>query len=306
VLTLQDAIEQIPLLKKSPTAAYQVNLACERLVAMGKFKGLLLPIHLRVYEQGTVTLPADFETMIGAVVEGTQVALHDPWYEFAPRPNFPFTPDPTYYSADLGDHHVVYRSPAGATRLRVQFSDAADADKEISIITRSSEDEGIEGGYTTVNNSLGGLASGFGQAPINEVVRITKPRTSGFVQLQAQLGGVWVEIGKYGPRDTDIRLRKYSVNMAHVDDIVTAYCKKRFRPVEDLSDELPVESIYCLRMAIEALLSETENNLEKAANFWAMARKGLSDALSEHRSSALRTVPVYCRAAAGANLRAIR
>ena len=87
---------------------------------------------------------------------------------------------------------------------------------------------------------------------------------------------------------------------------MVAYCKKRFRPVEDLSDELPVESIYCLRMAIEALLSETEGDLQKSQNFWELARKGLSDALSEHRSSALRTVPIYCRAAAGSKLRAIR
>lgn len=306
MLTLQDAIEQIPLLKKSQTAAYQVNLACERLVAMGKFKGLLIPIHLKVYEEGTVTLPGDFETMIGAVVDRTQIALHDPWYEFAPRPNFPFTPDPSFYSADLGDHHIVYRSPAGASALRFSYLDQADATIELTITIRATDDEGIEGKFTTIKDALQNLDSGFGGAPINDVVRLIKPRTSGSIKLEANFSGEWAEIGKFGPRDTDIRLRKYSIPQAHVGDVVAAYCKKRFRPVEDLTDELPVESIYCLRMAIEALLSETENNLEKATNFWAMARKGLSDALSEHRSSALRTVPVYCRAAAGAKLRAIR
>jgi hypothetical protein len=306
MLTLQDAIEQIPLLKKAQDAAYKVNLACERLVAMGKFTGMLIPVKLQVYERGTVTLPGDLETMIGATSNGVTQVLHDPWFEFAPRPNHSVSPDPRYYAADLGDSHVTYRSPAGATALRVVLADSGDADAEVSLSVRRTEDEGIRADVIVTTDILGDLVAGFGGAPIHDIVKFSKPRTGGWVSLEAELNGVWTEVARFGPRDTEIRYRKYSIPGAEEGTVVVGFCKKRYRPVEELKDELPVESIYCLRMAIDALISETGGDLEKAQNFWALARKGLSDALSEHRSSALRTVPIYCRAAAGAKLRAIR
>lgn len=306
MLTLQDAIEQIPLLKKAQDAAYKVNLACERLVAMGKFTGMLVPVKLQVYERGTVTLPGDFETMIGATSNGVSQVIHDPWFEFAPRPNHPVTPDPRYYAADLGDSFVTYRSPSGANALRIVLEDVGDSSTEISLIVRRTEDEGIRADLITTTDTLGGLVAGFGGAPIHDVVKFSKPRTGGWISLEAELNGIWTEVARFGPRDTEIRYRKYSIPGAEEGSMIVGFCKKRFRPVEELKDELPVESIYCLRMAIDALISETGGDLDKAQNFWALARKGLSDALSEHRSSALRTVPIYCRAAAGAKLRAIR
>jgi hypothetical protein len=306
MLTLQEAIEQIPLLKKAQDAAFKVNLACERLVAMGKFTGMLVPVKLQVYENGSVTLPGEFETMIGASSKGVSQTIHDPWYEFAPRPNYSVSPDPRSYSADLGDKHVTYRSVAGADALRLSVADIGDSDLEVSLTIRPTEDQGIKAGAVQLQDTLGNLSTEFGGGAIHEVVKFSKPRTAGWISLEARINGQWVEAGRFGPRDTEIRLRKYSLPNAEEGDIVVAYCKKRFRPVEDLSDELPVESIYCLRMAIEALLSETEGDLQKSQNFWELARKGLSDALSEHRSSALRTVPIYCRAAAGSKLRAIR
>jgi hypothetical protein len=306
MLTLQDAIEQIPLLKKAQDAAFKVNLACERLMAMGKFTGMLVPVKLQVYEQGTITLPGELETMIGATSNGAVQAIHDPWFEFAPRTNRPIAPDPSTYPADLGDSHITYRSVAGADGLRFMLADAGDSGEPVTVTIRTTEDQGIRAGMVVVSDSLGALSSEFGGGEINAIAKLSKPRTAGWISLEARLSGDWVEVGRFGPRDTEIRFRKYSIPNANEGDVVVAYCKKRFIPAEDLTDILPVESIYCLRMAIEALLSETEGNLEKAQTFWALARKGLSDALSEHRSSALRTVPIYCRAAAGSKLRAIR
>jgi len=306
MVTLQEAVEQIPLLKKAQDAAFKVNLACERLVAMGKFTGMLVSVKLQAYEQGTITLPGDLETMIGATSRGIPQTIHDPWFEFAPRPNFSIKPDPRFYPADLGDHHVTYRSVAGAEALRLLVVDSGDLEHEVSLTIRPTEDQGIKAGSVVIQSTLAALSDEFGGGAINEVIKFSKPRTAGWVSLEARFGGEWVEVGRFGPRDTEIRLRKYSIPGAGEGAIVVAYCKKRFRLAEDLTDELPVESIYCLRMAVEALLSETEGDLEKAQTFWALARKGLSDALSEHRSSALRTVPIYCRAAAGSKLRAIR
>jgi hypothetical protein len=306
MLTLQQAVEQLPLLKKSQTAAYQVNLACERLVAMGKFKGWVLPLNLHVYEKGTVTLPGDFETMLGATLNGSAQEIKDPWYEFAPRPNREYKPDPEFYPADLGDKHVTYRSPAGAAELRVVAADSGDQNAEITVKVRESNDQGVRAETSEWSGTVATATGLFDTVPIDEVIGFSKPRTSGHLTLSAMLNGLWVEVGRFQPRDTEISFRKYSIPAAQEGDTVVAYCKKRFRPVEELSDELPVESIYALRLALEALLSETEGDIEKASNFWMLSRKALSDALSEFRSSAVRTVPIYCRAAAGSKLRAIR
>ncbi len=306
MLTLASAIEQLPALKKSPTAAYQVNLACERLLAMGKFKGMLDTLRLRVYEDGTITLPGDYETLIGAARNGTAQVVHDPWYEFAPRTNATFFPDPRYYPADLGDDHVTYRSPAGADALRLLVADETDAEKEVTVVARRTEDEGIKAGIESFTGTLAEAAEECLSGPIEAITRLLKPRTAGPVSLEARVSGGWVEVGRFGARDTEIRLRKYSLPAAKEDDVVVAYAKRRFRPAEELTDELQVESIYCLRMSLDALSYETEGDLEKASNFWALSRRALSDALSESRSSAVRTVPIYCRAAAGSKLRAIR
>jgi hypothetical protein len=306
VITLQDAIEQIPLLKRAQDAAFKVNLACERLIAMGKFKGLLYPVKLQVYEDGVVTLPEELEAMVAVTRKGAPQFIRDPWFEFTPRPSSTGNLNGAQHPADLGDEHVTYRSANGASSLRLVPTDSGDDFHEVTVSIRTTEDQGIKEEVVTVKDTISSLSSSFGGGQIDSIIRFVKPRTAGWVSLEALFGTDWVEVGRFSPRETVINLRKYSIPGAKEGDIVVGYCKKRFRAVEDLTDELDIASIYCLRMAIEALLSETEGDLKKSETFWALAKKGLSDELHEHRSASVRTVPVYCRAAAGANLRAFR
>ena len=306
MLTLQSATEQLPSLKKSAQAAYQVNLACERLVSMGKFKGMLDALAVKVYEDNRITLPGAYETVIGAARDGYASPVRDPWYQFTPRPNAYILPDPDFYSADLGDSFVTYRSVSGATGLRAVLEDPADESVAAEVKVRRAEDEGVLAEVDTFSGTLGDLADEKLSGAIDAVTRFIKGRTAGTVSLEANFGGIWTEVGRFGPRDTEICLRSYSVPGAAAGDVVTVYAKRRFRPAEEPSDELPVESIYALRCALEALAYEADGDVGKADNFWTLARRAMSDALSEHRGAAIRTVPVYCRASAGAKLRAIR
>jgi hypothetical protein len=264
MLTLQDTIEQIPLLKKAQDAALKVNLACERVISMGKFVGMLVPLKLQVYENGSITLPGDYETMVGASHKGKVQTIHDPWFEFAPRTNYAAAPDPDFYPADLGDNHVTYRSVEGAEALRLVPTDAGDVDSLVSISFRATEDQGIKASVSTIEDTISNLSE-FGGGGLFSVTKFKKPRTLGWVSLEARFDGVWAEVARFAPRDTDIKLRKYSLPGASEGDTVIAYCKKRFRPVEDLSDELPINSIYCVRMAMEALLAEVTGDLEKVS-----------------------------------------
>jgi len=308
MLTFGQAVEQLPALKASSSAAYQVNLACERLVAMGKFRGLVDVLQLKVYEDGTVTLPGDYETMLGASFLGVVQPIRDPWYEFTARPNKTFYPDPRFYPADLGDKHITYRDTLGASDFKLAPENSDDLETEVTIKVRLTSDEGVASESIQWSGPVSNAISGgvLDQVPADEVIEFRKPRTLGYISLLALLSGSWTEVGRFGPRDTYIRLRKYSIPAAKSGEDVIVYAKKRFRPVEELSDELPIDSIYCLRMALEALSFESEGDVAKASDMWAITRRALSDALSEHRNSAVRTVPIYCRAAAGSKLRAIR
>jgi hypothetical protein len=305
VLTLQNAVESIASLRGSGDPAGQVNLACERLYSFGKFKGLTKALYLKVYEDGTITLPQDYETLLGARVKGVPQRLHDPWFQFVPSGNGYNLAEPSIVSMDLGDGHVTYRSAAGATGLRL-ISDVADATKKFTATVRTTEDEGIASGMTVVGGELGDFGTTFGVTTVDSVTAFTKDPTSAPVVLEAQLDGSWVEVARFAPTDTEICLRRYSLPQGLEDDIVLAYCKRRFRPVSRTSDALPIDSIYVLRLALEALDYEMSGDLKLAPEYWALARKALDDSLSEHRSSNSRTVPVICRAAAGAGLRAIR
>lgn len=276
---------------------------------MGKFRGLTEVINLRVYEDGSVTLPGGFETALGASYDYGKVAFHDPWYEFVPRTNWPSSPNPDFYPGDLGDKHVTYRSPSGAAALRLVLEDAGDDGIEVNISVRDLDDHGAK---SSVRSWAGTASSSpspeslFTDTPVYEVLSLAKERTAGHVSLEALLSGEWVEVGRFGPRDTSIRLRKYSLPGAKEPMVVTILAKRRYLPVEMEDDEVLIDSIYVLRNAIEALFFEQEGDLKKASDYWSLARRALSDALSESRGSAVRTVPIYCRAAAGSKLRAIR
>lgn len=304
-LTLQDAVEKISALKSAGDAADQVNMACERLYSFGKFKNLTRAIYLRAYEQGTITLPQDYETLLGARVRGVPQRLHDPWFQFVPSGNSNYSAEPTTTPIDLGDGHVCYRSVSGATDLRLSSS-PGDAAKTFTIEVLTDEDEGVVADRVTVSGALEDFGTSLGLTAVETVTAFTKENTAALVSLEARIDGDWVEVARFLPRDTEICLRKYSLPQAQEDDIVLAYCKRRFRPVSRTTDVLPIDSIYVLRLAVEALAFEMANDLKSAAEYWAFARKALDDALSESRAAAGRTLPVICRAAAGSGLRAIR
>jgi hypothetical protein len=305
-LTLQTAVESIASLKSSGDPAGELNMACERLYSFGKYKGFTKTLFLKAYEDGRITLPQDYETLLGARLRGVPQRLHDPWFQFVPSGNGVNPAEPGIVSLDLGDGHVCYRGFTGATDLRIA-SEAADAAKTFSIQVRPTSDEGIMAGLDGLDSEpLGDFNVSLGLGAVDSVVSFTKEATTSLVALEAQLDGVWVEVARFMPRDTEICLRKYSLPIAQEGDVALVYCKRRFRPISKTNDIVPIDSIYILRLALEAMGYELTGELDKASGFWGMARKALDDSLSEHRSSSGATVPIYCRAAAGAGLRAIR
>ena len=307
-LTLASAIEQIPALKRSSEAAFLVNQAAERILAFGKYRGLTDVLRLRVYADGIITLPAGFETALGASFEYGKVAFHDPWYEFVPRANWPIFPNPDFYPADLGDRHVTFCPiPDAPKPVFLHVEDPADNEVEVAITARTTDDEGVRGDLAVWVGTAGTEGLLFDGAPVYEVTSLRKERSTGHIGLRAHVSdAIYADVGRFGPKETEVRLRRYSIPGAKENGVVTVLAKRRFIPAVEPEDEIPVDSLYALRTAVEALFFEQEGDLKKATEYWAICKRGLSDALSESRGSAMRTVPIYCRAAAGSKLRAIR
>jgi hypothetical protein len=179
---------------------------------------------------------------------------------------------------------------------------------------RHSTDQGTQGQATDefISGTLGAHMVPFAQGTVQEVTHFTKGRTVGLVTLEALFPEDhpttpgWNPVGIFAERDTEIRLRRYTLPGVQAGATVLALCKKRYRPAMEPNDPLPIDSIYSLRLALEALSYEDAGDMDKAANYWGFCRKALDDTLSEHRNASGRTLPIYVRAAAGAGLRAIR
>lgn len=308
MLTLSSAQEQLDAYLREADGETQINMACERLLSFGKYKGLTTVLYLRAYEDGSITLPQDYETLLGARLNNIPQRLHDPWYQFVPRGNaVNIFADPRVSSVDLGDGHVTYRDISAATDLRVAYN-GADAAKKFSITIRTTEDEGVSAGQEVISD---GTLSDFGESlgvgdTFQKITSFSKERTTYPVAIEAHIDGSWVEVARFAPRDEEVSLRKYSMPQAEEGDILAAFCKRRFRPALEATDPVQIESIYVLRLALEALSFESEGDLAKASEYWGAAKKALDDSLSEHRGSATRSVPTVCRASAGSKLRALR
>jgi hypothetical protein len=399
-LTLDAAIAELTsFLPGDATAqASRLNTVCERLLARGKYRGFTGRAKFLVNEAGQITLPMDFETLIGATLDDQPQYLRDPWYEFAPKPDTGVHVGAAMRARDLGDGFVTFRSPATATALRLVSEDGEEVDYEIR--GRRSEDEGAGAQPFVVSGTLGAVriqVTGAGTTAVNafydtdgtydgrprwrkagtttptnqdcifwaagparwaitsgsttvyiaeedvatpdlvsawsalfpgvspvpaveltsdtveiagevgELTYFSKTRTTGRVHLEAQQADdSWLRVGTYEPRDTAVSYRRYALPTAEEGDVVIGFCKRRFRKAEDGSDPLAVESLYALRMALQAVSFEDAGETQAAVEYWSLAIKHLDDQLSEHRGSAMRTVPIFCKASAGKRLRAIR
>lgn len=304
-LTLSEASSELESLLPAGKEAEHLNLVCEKLLARGKYRGFTARARFVVREDRQITLPMDFETMIGATLEDEPQILRDPWYEFVPRGSTPYHKGDFLLSRDLGDGFVTFRDPASPTALRL--SAASEEEVEFTIAGRRTGDEGADSETFSLTSDFTGPAVATISGVVHEVTSFKKARTAGRVFLEAQQeDSSWLRVGCFEPRDEKISLRRYALPTAREGDVVVALCKRRFRKAVGDSDPLAVDSIYALRTALEALSLESGGDVDAAAKYWSVAVKHLDDALSEHRGSLGRTLPVVARGTGGTRLRAIR
>jgi len=416
MLTLLEAKTQLaPYLKVGEPAAQKINLAQERILAFGKWKGLVNPLELTIYEDNFVVLPPEYETALAFSSSGNSLQPRDKWFTFY---HGEFYRDNSMYPTDMGDTFCTFKSVIGAASFKFElgyrgvnniefvfiisgsspingtkfyltetlyntrqvYSNAAgdllvwsnvdntatyissvlgdttgaywvavapmnnisltqfnpmggavgavylnimvppeasplnpllstDGVKKVVMNVRRSNDQGVLSVEEYYNGIFNDFTSKFAEGEIREVTKLTKERTTGVVSLYAQFYeslNDWDLVGSYSEIDTDIRLRKYALPGVKAGGTVLALCKKRYRKVEADTDPILVESLYSLRLALEALSNEDAGDLDKAMKFWAACKKSLDDALNESKNSSGTTVPIYVRASAGAGLRAIR
>jgi hypothetical protein len=323
-LTLAQAVDE--LADHAPVAdlVRRLNLAEERLIAMGKWRGLMVRVAFSA-ENGLFSLPQSLETCIAATVDGSPALIRGPWYEFLPggwgspdeASSYPVPIDRGLHAAFRDVSWAGGPPPEG---LRFEFEEADD----LTGITIAYEGEGpaSEATYGLPTRYKGSFVSDGDpvEIPTNDfaftrIGSLKKDRTKGRVFVRGADSGTLLSVME--PRDTVMRLRRYEVpslgRLSAPDELspnpkqrVVGYCKKAFRRLADPTDELVIESVYALRCALSALQYEDEASEERATTHWGLARAALDDALSEHRGSSSRQVPIYNRGTMGSRLRAIR
>lgn len=126
MMTLQEASLQLaPYLRNDEEPTAKINLAQERILAFGKWKGLVQALELMVYSDGLVTLPRDYETAL-AFARGTSIngstsvpntmQPRDQWFSFYKGGGI--TPDTALRPIDLGDHYCTFRPVTTAVGLK--------------------------------------------------------------------------------------------------------------------------------------------------------------------------------------------
>jgi hypothetical protein len=337
--TLTLAQARLELDGQSPAAELdaRINLACERLVAMGKWRGLMDRLAVRISD-GLFTLPMEYESCVAATLEGAPIQIRAPWYEFMQggwgTPDITGYPVPidrglhaalrdvavepdksdaegvVFHLENLGDVTQVPGQPEGSGG-----PGPSETWPSFSLIGEGLPTEGSNSTYgeasrfnetvTITENDTGVETSTFA---FTRITGLTKPRTLGRVFVLGADSGNLLAVME--PRDTRMSLHRYEVPLRSSaeagDRVVVAFAKRAFRKAAEDDDLLAIDSVYALRNALIALQYEDEGDDKLSLTHWSLSRKHLDDALSEHRGSSSRVLPIYNRASGGHRLRSLR
>lgn len=281
----------------------RLNLAIERLLIRGRWKGATDRLEIAVYD-GLVTLPQSHETVERINLNASPRIVRSPWYEFAPGgfgtvASTSRFPEPI----DRGDGHCTFRDPdtlfPDGCKLRVKLENDDDTGIEVIIgVDLATEVADGVNGRDEITDTVTYATQGTDTigTGVTGVTRFYKPQTVGRVFLFAVDPDDETDetlIGIYEKAETEICLRRYEVPSTNDADVATVFARRRFKRLAADTELIPIDSIYALRQALTALQYEDEGAPDVAANYWSAAVGALDDQLKGHRGSQQGPVPVY-------------
>lgn len=277
----------------NPQLLARVNEAQERLLNKGLYAGTYGRYSVCVYG-GCITLPREFESIVGYNFGQVPGQVYNEWYEFmangpgiAPAGDWKHLIDrgyvPTFRPLDDQRYIKIYTdlNESSSATLLLRGSDNFN-----NRIQTQENGQYIDGERLVLQNAPVTSTSAF-----REIDSISKTPTKGWVRIYA----VDPDTGKEGciailaPDETLPMYRRYAIPGYENTDgtICTVLAKRKFIPIISDDDDLIVSNLGALKMMLIAIEKEENNNLEDAMKYELKAVDLLKEELNEVQGASI-------------------
>jgi hypothetical protein len=296
-----------------------VNLAQERLISKGQWSFLYAQLTINQFE-GTLTLPSEYEALLGIAQNRTPAPIFDQWYEFLELGPGPQDNDNTSRwtpgAIDRGETPVILQPSDEAWRVSVFSPTDELVDDERPTVRVLGYDENGKWVRSLVDDVWhdGILLELRGDeededdryhtstVKFSKVTGFQKPATNDYVELyfQDEFDDRYLA-GRYRHDELTASFRSYSIPSIGTDEtrLVHAWVRRRFRKVTRDEDEMMVGSLPALRFAIKAIAAEDKDDIVTARALLDEAVTVLRDEDRHRRPSANPGIEVRSVGAAG-------
>jgi hypothetical protein len=270
-----------------PQLLARTNEAQERLLNKGLYAGTYGRYSICVYG-GCITLPREFESILGYNFDGAPSQVYNQWYEFmangpgiAPIGDWRRLIDRGYVSTfrDLPEQSYirVYTDLVEDSSATILFRGSDSLNNRVQTLEA---DEYIDGERLSLQSSPVTTTKAF-----KEIEFINKTVTKGWVRVYAVNVDTGSEncIAILAPNETLPQYRRYAVPGLEREKgaTVTILAKRKFIPVVSDDDDLIVTNLGALKMMAIAIEKEENNNLDEAMKYEEKAVELLREELKE-------------------------
>lgn len=286
-------VAQNGMCSTDPQLLARVNEAQERLLNKGLYAGTYARYSVCVYG-GCITLPREFESILGYNFGGKPCQVYNQWYEFmdngpgiAPAGDWKHLIDrgyaPTFRSLPSQKYIKVYTDLTEDATATILFRGS---DTYNSRIQTLEGDSYIDGERLTLSTTPLTTSKAF-----RDVDAINKTVTKGWVRVYAVDPDTNSEscIAILAPDETLPHYRRYAIPGYENEDgsTVTVLAKRKFIPITSDDDDLIVTNLGALKMMMIAIEKEENNNIQEAVVYEAKAVELLREELREVQGSAI-------------------
>jgi hypothetical protein len=286
-------VTQNGMCASDPQLLARTNEAQERLLNKGLYAGTYGRYSICVYG-GCITLPREFESIVGYNFGHIPGQVYNEWYEFmdngpgiAPAGDWKRLIDRGYVPMfrDLPDQRYlkVYTDQTEDSSATILFRGSDTYNDRIRTLENN---EYIDGERLNLQSSPATTTKTF-----RHVDAINKTVTKGWIRIYAVDPDTNAEacVAILAPDETLPMYRRYAIPGYENKDgtAVTVLAKRKFIPITSDDDDLIVTNLGALKMMAIAIEKEENNNLEEAAKYEAKALELLREELREVQGSAI-------------------
>ncbi len=256
------------LTASDPRFVTKLNLALEELFNEGDWPGVVDRYRFTTYG-GLVVIPGDLDRIMQVAFDATPVEMRQEWFEF-----LQFGPGVqdgnTWFDAmiDRGETCLFREIPDVGYKLKVKgrVDEREDGVRpKIRILgydenrrwIRTADGDGVlQDGFEVEIDGDSGSKAVTTNAAITGIVGVQKPVTKGFVDFYSVKDGeADYHIATYAPRETTPSYRQYTIPFVASDDTasVIARCRRRFVPVVNDTDVVPISNLPALESMVMAI-----------------------------------------------------